>query len=267
MLSVIGIGHALMAIGMAALGFITLRYKGFALVWQPVPNTVPGYDYLVIGSGVLLILLSIATLVVAIARPAAMLTVIYFLSFWVLPQAIHVAENATSLGRYVGCAEALAVTAGSLQLYQLMRNQVVSDAWLAITITSVRRVFGIACVVFGISHFLFGEFTATMIPGCLPAHLTLVYLTGGIHFASGTCLLLNVYHRFASVTEAVMMTTFVVLIHLPSVGASPPFDWAPNLQVQVTALFWATLLTGAAWVIVQSGNDQLVAMRDTRRHT
>ena len=47
-------------------------------------------------------------------------------------------------------------------------------------------------VVFGLSHFAYADFTASMIPAWMPARLILAYVTGAAHLAAGAALLLGV---------------------------------------------------------------------------
>src|SRR6185436_3647947 len=105
------------------------------------------------------------------------------------------------------------------------------------------RAFGAACIIFGLSHFAYAEFTATMVPSWLPERLFLAYVTGSIHAGCGLALLVGVQRFFASAIEAAMMTSFVLLVHAPRISADPSnrFEW--------TMAMAAVLLSASAWVI------------------
>src|SRR5258708_26277967 len=51
------------AIGMIGLGILALVYGDFALVWQPVPDWVPGRTFLAYASGVIMLLGGVGLLV------------------------------------------------------------------------------------------------------------------------------------------------------------------------------------------------------------
>lgn len=82
---------------------------------------------------------------------------------------------------------------------------------------TARLLFGIACLIFGLSHFLYADFTAQMVPAFLPYHLPLAYITRAGHFAVGLALISGILARLAAVCEAIMMSLFVVLVHIPMV--------------------------------------------------
>jgi len=52
-----------------------------------------------------------------------------------------------------------------------------------------------------------------------------------------------------------MMSAFVVLVHVPSLFAAPPLDWAQTGRVQWTALCMSASLAGSAWLMVAALRD------------
>jgi uncharacterized membrane protein YphA (DoxX/SURF4 family) len=109
-----------------------------------------------------------------------------------------------------------------------------------------RIVFGFACLPLGLSHFVYTEGTAGMIPAWIPAHLGFAYLTGAGHIATGLAVLFGVLPRLAATCEAAMISLFVILIHIPGAAAEPSsrFAW--------TMVFVASALAGAVWAIAAS---------------
>jgi uncharacterized membrane protein len=101
-------------------------------------------------------------------------------------------------------------------------------------------------VVFGVAHFAYAEYTTAMVPVWLPARLQLTYLTGSIHALTGLALLVGLRRRSAATIEALMMTSFVLLVHIPRVAAHPT---DPG---ELTELFIATTLASAAFVLATS---------------
>jgi uncharacterized membrane protein len=243
-LRTVGLGRPVFALAMMALGALALVYADFALQWQPVPSWVlwrPGVARL---TGVLTLLGGIGVFVRPIAARSALALALILLSCWVLPQALKVAAEGISLGSVLGLCETLAAFTGAWILWVSLSGR----GGLRIA----RSVFAISCVVLGLSHFSYADFTAGMIPHWLPLRLWLAYATGAGHIAAGLGILFAFKPRLAATLEALMMSSFVILVHLPSVIAAPAPDWAPSVRIQLTALFWASALAGSAWVVARS---------------
>src|SRR5258706_14456081 len=73
----------LFAAGMIGLGSLALVYGDFALVWQPVPQWIPGRTILAYGSGLIMFLGGVGLLVEATAAWAARILFPY-LVVWML---------------------------------------------------------------------------------------------------------------------------------------------------------------------------------------
>ena len=109
-----------------------------------------------------------------------------------------------------------------------------------------RVLFGLALFLFGLAHFGYLRYTASLVPAWLPWHTGWVCLTGAGYMAAGLGTIFRIYPRLAAVMTAAMMSLFQLLIWIPKVIAMP--------TVQD---MWRELLTGwalafAAWVIADS---------------
>lgn len=239
----IDLSRILFALGMCGLGVVTAFYGDFALQWQPIPKTLPGYNVLAYVSAALLTAGGIA-LVTKVHVRAALMLACYLCVFWLPPQLLSVVPAYTSIASWLGFCEVLGVTCGAVIIWAGPARAKVQR--------TARVLFGLCCIVYGISHFAYPGFTADMIPHWLPQRLALAYVTGAAHVVAGLAIACRVLPRLAALLEAVMMSLFVVLLHLPSLWASPPPAWAPTLRVEITALFWATSLAASAWVVARS---------------
>ena len=132
------------------------------------------------------------------------------------------------------------VESGGLLEFVRSRFDLSTVAGLAI------RAFGLAAVVFGTAHFVFAEFTASMVPAWLPMRLELAHLTGAIHAGTGLAMLLGFRPRIAAGLEAAMMTSFVLLVHLPRIAADP------TSRLELTMGCIALALSSAAWSLAFS---------------
>jgi uncharacterized membrane protein len=227
---------------------LALLYGDFALQWQPVPQSLPWRPGIAYLSGLLTLAAGIGLFTRSFAARSALALTVLLSCLWVLPQILKAAAAPLSVGSLLGLCETLAVLSGALML------------WLSHArpgaMQMVRCLFATACLVFGLSHFVYASFTAEMIPHWLPLRLGLACATGAGHLAAGLGILLGIRPRLAATLEALMMSSFVILVHIPSLLVVPPPDWAPTPRVQLTAFFWASALAGSAWIVAGTLRDR-----------
>ena len=192
----LGPGQILFAAGLAGLGALSLLHHDFALQWQPVPQGIPARAPLALASGGLL-LIGAAALMFGRSARAAALTLALFLLAWVLVlQLPRLALQPLNIAAWLGLCESLALCVGGWVLYAWLDTlEPRATAGIGSTATAVgyaRLLLGAAMVVFGLSHFAYADFTASMIPAWIPARLPLAYFTGAAHVAAGAALLLGI---------------------------------------------------------------------------
>lgn len=228
--------YGLGAIGLGVLGLVV---GDFALQWQPVPKGVPARETLAYISAGLLVAGGLATIWSRTAAWGGLALGVTY-SVWVvvlhLPNALGVRPN--DIASWNAVAELSALALGGLVGWGAVHR----PAWAEMG----RRLFGLCPVIFGLAHFGYAEFSASMIPGWLPAPLFWAYLTGVCHLAGGLALIAGVVPRLAATCLAAMYATFALILHLPRVIG------APSERIEWTMLFIAVSMTGAAW-IVRSG--------------
>lgn len=246
MIRVVTPGQILFALGFAGLGILSLIYRDFALQWQPVPAGIAHRATLALGSGALLLACGVAIPVKKLAPLATGILTAYLLVWVLLLHGPRVLAHPTNVGVWNGLCESLALTAGGWTLLALLgsaRHRGLGRLLAAHGIRGGRLLFACTLLVFGLAHFVYADFTATLIPAWIPARLPLAYLTGAAHAAAGIALLAGIVPQVAATLEALMMSSFVVLVHLSAVAAQP------RSHEQWTALCVATALSGAAWLI------------------
>lgn len=230
-----------MAVGLVGLGALSIVSRDFAEVWQPVPKSFAAYSASAVVSGLILVAAGVM-LAMRRTRGWGAALAAAFLGLWVL--GLHL-PNAVAkpmmVASWQAVCESLAMATGAFiawrQTQARGRDRAVRIATL---------VMGLCFVVFGVSHFVYARFTTAMVPPFLPFRGGLTYLTGAIHVGTGLCLLAGVRRLWAAVVEAAMMTSFVILVHLPrAVGA-------PHDRMETTGLFIATTLASAAWILAAS---------------
>ena len=221
------------------LGILNIIYRDSLLTWQPTPDgaawKVP-FAYL---SALILIVSGIGILLPRWRARGAMLGAGWVALWAVLLHLPRVAMG-HDMGSLLGLAEASANALGLATLTGCFDTQRRAMA--------LRLGFGLCLVIFGASHFVYADFTAQMVPAWLPDRLGLAYLTGSIHALTGACLLAGIRVRVAATIEALMMSSFVLLVHITGVAH------APQDRLQLTMLGMAGLLTTAAWLVASWRN-------------
>ena len=221
------------ALGAILLGMVTLAVHDFALQWQPVPQWVPARSALSIVSAAILIVGGL----VAIRRNAGWLRLMLpaFYGLWVLVLHLPNFVRDPNVGSLLGVAESLSLAmAGVALLPSSARDPVRKIA---------RIGYGLCAIEFGLSHLVYADFTATMVPAWLPARLFLARFTGCAHIVAGLAIASGLLGRLAATMLALMMASFVLLVHIPGVVA------APTDRLQWTMLAMALSLSGGAWLV------------------
>ena len=231
-----------MAAGLCGLGALSLIYQDYTLQWEPVPKSWPHHAALGAASG-LILLASGIMLAMRRTRGLGAAIAAGFIGLWVLLQIAHVLPDPANVGSWNAVAEcvAMATGAGLLALEQGRGAKAAGGAGRAATM-----LFGVTLLVFGTAHFVYAKFTASMVPAWLPMRLQLAYFTGAIHALMGLALVIGVQRRWSAAIEALMMTSFVVLVHLPRVAAKP------GDRTELTLLFVALTLSSASWIVATS---------------
>jgi uncharacterized membrane protein len=221
------LGRVLFAVGLFGLGVFTFLNEDFSLVWQTAPKDFPFPALLarVLGAG--LIALAIAALLDRFLAALPIFIAVVFLA----PQLF--ARTDPWLERAPGMAEIVAAFSGAWVLARLPRPKI------------AQIIYGLCCVEFGVSHFQYAKYTATIVPGFLPGHLFFAYLTGAGHALAGLSILTGVLAAYGAIAEAAMLSSFVLLIHLPSLFF--PVTWTKNTRFVWIEFLWATTVTAAAW--------------------
>ena len=216
------------------LGILNAVYRDSLLTWQPTPDGAPWKMPFAYLSAVILIVAGIGILLPQWRTKGAMLGA-GWVGLWAL--LLHLPHVVTdhNVAALLGLGEASANALGLATLTGCFDTS--KRAML------LRLAFGLCLVIFGASHFVYADFTAQMVPAWLPQRLSLAYLTGAIHALTGACLLAGIRVRLAAAIEAMMMSSFVLLVHIPGVAS------APHDRMQLTMLGMAGLLTTAAWLV------------------
>jgi uncharacterized membrane protein YphA (DoxX/SURF4 family) len=252
---IVGLGRGLFAISVAGLAILSLVYHDFSPTWQPLPAWVPGRELWGYGSGLLLLAASAGLCFSRTALPSALIIGAY-LAVCALLSAGPVVSKPLSIGAWYGFFEALTALLGVWILYAMLRRQ--SDMTEAPpfagepAVRAAQFLFGLACVFYGSSHFVYDDYTASMVPGWLPARMGFAYFTGLGHLMAGIGIAIGILPRLAATLEAIMMSLFGLLVWAPSLWANPTPAWATPPRTQWSEIVVTVLLAASAWIVATS---------------
>jgi uncharacterized membrane protein len=112
---------------------------------------------------------------------------------------------------------------------------------------TIGRVFvAISLAVFGVQHFIYGGFVATLVPAWMPGRLFWAYFVGVAFVAAAIGILTKIFARPAATMLGVMFFLFVVLLHIPRIvdNSSNGNEW--------TSGFVALAMCGGAWILASA---------------
>ena len=113
-----------------------------------------------------------------------------------------------------------------------------------------RLLVGISMILFGVQHFMYAKFLATLVMAWLPAHLFWIYFTGACMVAAGLAIATGIQARPAGIMLGIMFLLWVVLLHAPRVFANL------HNQDEVTSLFVALAFSGSSFIFARAAKSQ-----------
>ena len=221
----------------------------------------------------------IAAAIAMMLRPAASYgaaVIAAVLLLWVVllhvPRLVAAPRNG---GAWTGAFETFALSGAALLLCGLTARTSGSDRvqWpFAHRATTVGRLmYGASMPAFGVLHFLYIAYVASVIPNWIPAHIFFAYAAGVAHVASGVSLLTGVLSRLAACCTAAMFGSWVLIVHAPRVlrDSHNPSEWTSMLIALGMcggALLIASALANISRAGVSCRNQHPVRSPSTHRH-
>lgn len=247
------VGHALFAATVIAFGIFGLIRGDFAPIWDVVPKDFPTREGLIYLCGAVSLICGAGLFFQRTAGTTSRVLFAYLLLWMVLFRVPLIVQAPTVEGSYQNWGETAVLVAGAWVLY----------AWFAGSwdrrqlgfatgekgVRLARALYALAMIAFGLSHYVYLNLTAPLVPAWLPWHVAWAYFTGAAYLVAGAAILIGVYARLATALSTLQMGLFTLLVWVPlmaeglmSAGQRGEF-----------AISWA--LTAAGWVVADSYRD------------
>ncbi len=248
-------GRAFYAIGIAGTGIQQFIYADFRPVFLPQwPSQLPGLGLCAYLAGAALVIAAIIILISKNARTTSLILGVAFLLFFLafhLTYQLFFSPYSFHLGLWTDALKDLAfsggafVIAGSYGEGRLRYNKSSIDSLLNTFIAIGRIFFSITMIVFGIDHFLYTEFVATLVPAWMPGHTFWTYFAGVALIGAGVCIILKIKLKFVSLLLGIMLFLWFILLHIPRAFADP-YGTKGN---EITSVFEALAFSGISFLI------------------
>jgi uncharacterized membrane protein YphA (DoxX/SURF4 family) len=118
-------------------------------------------------------------------------------------------------------------------------------------IPTARVVFGAAMAIFGVQHFMYAPFIATLVPAWIPFPLFWTYAFGVAFIAAAVSIVANRMVLWSAGLLGVMFGLWVIVLHTPRVLADV------HKANEVNSLIVALACCGASWVVATTRSRQL----------
>ena len=245
-------GRAFLGVAMVGFGIEYFILGQFTSGLAPVPPWTPGGRIAAYATGALLVAAGVCVSAGwQVRRAAAALAFLFVLCALVL-HTQRFADVVHSGNIRTGAFEALALGAAAL----VLAAGAAADGRLATTGWALFLgdfLFGFSMVIFGIQHFMYAAYIATLVTPWIPGHLFFVYFTGCAFIASGVSIITGVKRSLGALGMGVMFLLWVLVLHGPRVAA------ALHNQGEWASLLVALGMSGGGFIIAStlrySGNS------------
>ncbi len=249
---VVPLARSLFALASASLAVFCLAYGDFTPEGQPLPAWIPAPHAWVYGIA-LIVLAASAGLCFARTAAPSVLVIGAYEAIWVAVAVPQMVSQPLGVDAWYPLCEGLTPLAGACVLWVLLRSPLQGSLlWSGGAVRLARALFGLTCVFYGWSHFVYAAYTASLVPAWLPGRLAFAYLTGVGHIAAGVAIIIGILPGLAASLEAIMMSLFGLLVWAPTFFEQPPPAWATPPKNRWSELVVTVALAASAWVIATS---------------
>jgi uncharacterized membrane protein len=214
------------------------------------PSSIPGRPFWAYVLGSALIAAGAAIIFGIQARTVASLSGAVILALVVIE---HVPAQLTAhpgnLGAWTNTFKALTMCGGAWVVAGSLQEPTPNITQRLEIVMPIGRFFlPITVILFGIDHFLYTDFVASLVPSWIPGHIFWTYFAGVALIAAGLGMILRIQARLASLMLGIMIFLWFVFLHIPRAIADPHSakgnEW--------TSVFEALAFSGIAFILAAS---------------
>jgi len=240
---------AFFGIGMLGIGIQHFIYSDFRPVilpsWpQGIHTPIAAY---IIGAAIsmagILILFGIKTRTTALLLASFLLLCFIFIQ---CPFVLFIQPNSPRhLGLWTDPLKELALSGGAFVMAGLAPYAPTAGRPLAIAekiIPAGKIFFSITMIAFGIDHFFYTDFVATLVPSWIPGHTFWTYFAGVALIGTGVGIILKFTRKWVALLASAMIFLWFILLHIPRAIADPN----GNKGNEITSVFEALAFSGIA---------------------
>jgi uncharacterized membrane protein len=245
------------AAALVGLGILGLLYGNSSEIWQGVPQSLPGRPLVLYGCSLLTLATGSALLLRRFTELACRVLLPFMLLWLALLKLPPLLLTPSVVVGWESFAETASLSAGAWCLFAAhagsWERRHLSFAVGEGGVRAARLLLIAALPMIGVSHFVYHDLTASLVPKWLGFPLGWTYLTGAASIAAAAGMLLAVVPRLAASLEAAMLWVFTLLVWVPRVAAGPhdQGNWSEILiSAAIASGAWLVAGTyrGAPWL-------------------
>ena len=240
-------GRAFYGAGLAGIGVQHFIYADFRPMILPQwASAVPGHSTWAYLTGAALVF---AGIMIAFSKRARMVSIVSGIVFFLLflfhvYDQLFLSPYSFHLGLWTNALKELAFSGGAFVMaasFSEERSFVSSKRLLILG----RIFFSIMLIAFGIDHFLYTEFVATLVPRWIHGYTFWTYFGAVALIGSGVCIMLKIYIRLVGFLLAIMLLLWFIILHIPRAIADPAMEKGN----EITSVFQALAFSGIAFLL------------------
>jgi uncharacterized membrane protein YphA (DoxX/SURF4 family) len=250
------LARTIFAAAMACFGIQHLLYA-FSLGPRPSPPWTPSSLFFIGLIGTLLLLVSVAVLLDRSTRHASVFLAALLLAHIAIFHVPTILTHPNDPNQWISAFELLSMSAGALLLSTAPPVQH-SPSNSQISVLIPRLLLVMSLIDFGVAHFMYAKFVATLVPAWIPGHLFWAEFVGAAFIAAALAIATTIQIRLAGILLGAMFLIFVITTHLPRIAALPhnPDEW--------TSGFVALAMVGVSWITASTASPAQPRIRALR---
>jgi uncharacterized membrane protein YphA (DoxX/SURF4 family) len=241
-------GRIFYAIGLIGIGIQHFIFSDFIPVIIPFSSSsIPSHQFLAYAIGAALIAAGLAMLFNVKARAVATISGAVFLFLALLAHLpAQLFANPMHLAVWTNAFKALTLCGGAWIVAGSLDGQRPFFRSPLERFMRLGRFFlPITVIAFGIDHFLYPDFVASLVPRWIPGPAFWTYFAAIALIAAGIAMIVKVFARWASLLLGMMIFLWFLFLHIPRAIADPH----SHKGNEWTSVFEALAFSGIAFIL------------------